>query len=248
MNHEYRNKIANESWIIRVKKGRNHEYRRSNDSASTPDKIANVVWWKQGLQLFALVWRKKYTALRLNFITVPRVLKSMTCLVICGYWISKARETQVVKLCPSPLERKNIRGRGIKVGKNLHWGNGYFLEPHISVYLRAQNTSFLKLYYSIKNFSPLEMYNYELTLKLWTRMSDNANTTILYYYYSKTLWYAAGLSQVSICIQTLIVFFVFFFFLTRPSLYIPTFPRLFALFLVWHKKICSLATKCHYST
>ena len=36
MNHEYRNKIVNESWIIRIK-SRNHESRRSNDSASTPD-------------------------------------------------------------------------------------------------------------------------------------------------------------------------------------------------------------------
>jgi len=42
MNHEYRNKIANESGIIGVKKGTNHEYRSSNDSASTPDQKHEV--------------------------------------------------------------------------------------------------------------------------------------------------------------------------------------------------------------
>ena len=37
MNHEYRMKFINESRIIEVKQDRNHEYPRSNDSASTPD-------------------------------------------------------------------------------------------------------------------------------------------------------------------------------------------------------------------
>ena len=37
MNHEYRIKFLNESRIIEVKQDRNHEYPKSNDSASTPD-------------------------------------------------------------------------------------------------------------------------------------------------------------------------------------------------------------------
>ena len=37
MNHEYRMKFLNESRIIEVKQDRNHEYPKSNDSASTPE-------------------------------------------------------------------------------------------------------------------------------------------------------------------------------------------------------------------
>ena len=36
MNHEYRMKFINKSWIIEVKQDWNHEYPKSNDSASTP--------------------------------------------------------------------------------------------------------------------------------------------------------------------------------------------------------------------
>ena len=44
MNHEYRMKFLNESRIIEVKQDRNHEYPKSNDSASIPEYD-----WKAGL-------------------------------------------------------------------------------------------------------------------------------------------------------------------------------------------------------
>ena len=50
----------------------------------------------------------------------------------------------------------------------------------------AKGLWFLPPHLPIKNWTPKpsqkmfnEMYNYELTLKLWTRMSDNANTILL---------------------------------------------------------------------
>ena len=39
MNHEYRTEFINESRIIEVKQDRNHEYPKSNDSASTPESV-----------------------------------------------------------------------------------------------------------------------------------------------------------------------------------------------------------------
>ena len=38
MNHESSDKILNESRITDIKIARNHEYQRSNDSASTPER------------------------------------------------------------------------------------------------------------------------------------------------------------------------------------------------------------------
>ena len=61
MNHEYRMKFLNESRIIEVKQDRNHEYPKSNDSASTPDLILYI------LKVTLLPKRLQSNALSRNF-------------------------------------------------------------------------------------------------------------------------------------------------------------------------------------
>ena len=55
MNHEYRMKFLNESWIIEVKQNRNHEYPKSNDSASTPELELNFNKLNSGI-----IWQCRY--------------------------------------------------------------------------------------------------------------------------------------------------------------------------------------------
>ena len=47
-------KFINESWIIEVKQDRNHEYPKSNDSASTPEsrhENITLLWCKAEVKL-----------------------------------------------------------------------------------------------------------------------------------------------------------------------------------------------------
>ena len=60
MNHEYRMKFLNESRIIEVKQDRNHESWKSNDSASTPERVLHYTLQSDCLNCHLSVKINKY--------------------------------------------------------------------------------------------------------------------------------------------------------------------------------------------